>query len=306
MVKVRLQATRGAYSGPLHCAQTILRQEGVSVVIVQCWLHLVTREPRSAVPRSSALRSCGPFTADSARLSSVEQRRRQSTTLFMSHFRRSSRHVTTVYRPPLRYACLEPVNPATMAVMRVSAQDNPGFPKALAIPAAAGSAGFVLSFILSPFELIKVSNRTRREHELLALNRCLYFSALINGGCSDHLTLACVPQCRMQLGASGMRRYAGPTQCVRQLLAEEGWRGLMRGTTGTLAREVPGNAVFFTVYETLRQNLPGRPTRKASVGVLGVLKDSASAILCGGIAGMVPSSSPGHTFPHQMPVADVA
>ena len=44
----------------------------------------------------------------------------------------------------------------------VSAQDNPGFPKALAIPAAAGSAGFLLSFILSPFELIKVSNPIRR------------------------------------------------------------------------------------------------------------------------------------------------
>ena len=74
---------------------------------------------------------------------------------------------------------------------------------------------------------------------------------------------------------------------MRQLLAEEGWKGLMRGTTGTLAREVPGNAVFFTVYESLRQNLPGRPPHEASIGVLGVLKDSASAIFCGGIAGMV-------------------
>ena len=91
-----------------------------------------------------------------------------------------------------------------------------------------------------------------------------------------------------------MRRYTGPVQCVRQLVAEEGWKGLMRGTTGTMAREVPGNAIFFTVYEALRQNLPGRPpTREASVGVLGVLKDSASAIFCGGIAGMVPL----RTFP---------
>ncbi len=66
----------------------------------------------------------------------------------------------------------------------------------------------------------------------------------------------------------------------------------MRGTTGTLAREVPGNAIFFTVYEGLRQNLPGRPAREVSAGVLGILKDSASAVFCGGIAGMVPSFSP--------------
>ena len=44
-----------------------------------------------------------------------------------------------------------------MTLTRGAAQVNPDIPNALAIPAAAGSAGFVLSFILSPFELIKVS-----------------------------------------------------------------------------------------------------------------------------------------------------
>jgi hypothetical protein len=43
-------------------------------------------------------------------------------------------------------------------------------------------------------------------------------------------------QCRMQLGPSGVHSYAGPLQCVRDLLAEEGWRGLARGTTGTMVR----------------------------------------------------------------------
>lgn len=41
--------------------------------------------------------------------------------------------------------------------------------------------------------------------------------------------------------------------CLKHLVETEGWRGLARGTTGTLAREVPGNALFFTLYEVCSQ-----------------------------------------------------
>ena len=45
------------------------------------------------------------------------------------------------------------------------------------------------------------------------------------------------------------RRYRNPVHCLRLSVREEGARGLLRGLGATLAREVPGNALFFTVYE---------------------------------------------------------
>ena len=47
---------------------------------------------------------------------------------------------------------------------------------------------------------------------------------------------------------------------MSHLVETEGWRGLARGTTGTLAREVPGNALFFTVYEVSRRPLRAVPS----------------------------------------------
>ena len=47
----------------------------------------------------------------------------------------------------------------------------------------------------------------------------------------------------MQLGAmDSLHSYAGPIDCLRQLMRAEGWRGLARGLGGTMAREMPGNA----------------------------------------------------------------
>jgi hypothetical protein len=61
------------------------------------------------------------------------------------------------------------------------------------------------------------------------------------------------PQCRMQQVGSASRFPGGPLQCLREILATEGGvRGLARGLGATLAREVPGNALFFAVYEGLR------------------------------------------------------
>lgn len=54
-------------------------------------------------------------------------------------------------------------------------------------------------------------------------------------------------QCRMQMGAAA--GYASTGECIRQTVQREGWAGLSRGLGGTLARETPGNAIFFSVYE---------------------------------------------------------
>ncbi len=59
-----------------------------------------------------------------------------------------------------------------------------------------------------------------------------------------------VVQCRMQLGAmDSLHSYTGPVDCLRQVVRSEGLPGLMRGLGGTMAREMPGNAVYFSSYE---------------------------------------------------------
>ncbi|KAK9799797.1 hypothetical protein WJX73_010363 [Symbiochloris irregularis] len=113
------------------------------------------------------------------------------------------------------------------------------------IALAAGSAGFILSFILSPFELIK---------------------------------------CRMQLGVAA--GYTSTHDCVRRTLQQEGLLGLTRGLGGTIARETPGNALFFTVYEKLRQAPQSHWLQQQSPWLQKTL-DLGGVVTAGGCAGMV-------------------
>lgn len=43
-------------------------------------------------------------------------------------------------------------------------------------------------------------------------------------------------------------RYSGPRDCVRQVLRDDGVRGLMRGTVATLARDGVGYAAFYGMF----------------------------------------------------------
>ena len=86
-----------------------------------------------------------------------------------------------------------------------------GPPPLRAVPLAGAGAGVALSFVLSPAELLKCRLQTTEAH------------------------------------------FPGPLACLRALLREEGPRGLWRGLGATMAREVPGNAVFFSAYEALRR-----------------------------------------------------
>lgn len=54
-------------------------------------------------------------------------------------------------------------------------------------------------------------------------------------------------QCRMQ-AADARLAFKTPRDCLRHLFQTEGLRGLARGFSGTLAREIPGNAIYFSTY----------------------------------------------------------
>ncbi|KAI3451286.1 hypothetical protein Pfo_007951 [Paulownia fortunei] len=101
--------------------------------------------------------------------------------------------------------------------------------------------------------------------------------------------LACPTElikCRLQaqsaLATSGSGavavKYGGPMDVARHVLQSEGGaRGLFKGLVPTLAREVPGNAAMFGVYEALKQYLAGGQNT-SNLG-------RGSLILAGGLAG---------------------
>ena len=78
--------------------------------------------------------------------------------------------------------------------------------------------------------------------------------------------------------ASVAVKYGGPMDVARHVLRSEGGvMGLFKGLVPTMAREVPGNAAMFGVYEALKQYLAsGQDTSKLGRG---------SLMLAGGLAG---------------------
>ncbi|XP_072986204.1 mitochondrial carnitine/acylcarnitine carrier-like protein [Typha latifolia] len=110
-----------------------------------------------------------------------------------------------------------------------------------------GVAGVAVSFLACPTELIKCRLQAQ--------------SALADSAAS-----------------SGRVRYGGPMDVAKHVVRSEGGvRGLFKGMVPTLAREVPGNAAVFGVYEALKQYFAGgKDTSKLGSG---------SLIVAGGLAG---------------------
>lgn len=73
-------------------------------------------------------------------------------------------------------------------------------------------------------------------------------------------------------------KYGGPVDVAKQVLRSEGGvGGLFKGLGPTLAREVPGNALMFGVYEAIKQYLAGGQDT-SSLG-------RGSLVVAGGLAG---------------------
>ncbi|KAL3497783.1 hypothetical protein ACH5RR_040515 [Cinchona calisaya] len=100
--------------------------------------------------------------------------------------------------------------------------------------------------------------------------------------------LACPTElikCRLQaqsaLAGSGPAavavKYGGPMDVARHVVQSAGVMGLFKGLGPTLAREVPGNAIMFGVYDAIKQVLAGGQDT-SSLG-------RGSLMLAGGLAG---------------------
>ncbi|XP_047342601.1 mitochondrial carnitine/acylcarnitine carrier-like protein [Impatiens glandulifera] len=132
--------------------------------------------------------------------------------------------------------------------MEVLLRPEPGAPLTLNQQVVAGAgAGFAVSFLACPTELIKCR---------------LQAQSALAGADSVGATV----------------KYSGPMDVARQVIRSEGGlRGLFKGLVPTMAREVPGNAAMFGVYEALKQYIAGGQDTSG----LG----RGSLIVAGGLAG---------------------
>ncbi|CAN1256682.1 Mitochondrial carnitine/acylcarnitine carrier-like protein [Linum perenne] len=110
--------------------------------------------------------------------------------------------------------------------------------------ACGAGAGVAVSFLACPTELIKCRLQAQ--------------SAL---AVSDGATIAAV-------------KYGGPMDVAKQVLRTEGGvRGLFKGLVPTMAREIPGNAAMFGVYELVKRTMAGgEDTSKLGRGSLSVIQ----------------------------------
>ncbi|KAG6503711.1 mitochondrial carnitine/acylcarnitine carrier-like protein [Zingiber officinale] len=127
--------------------------------------------------------------------------------------------------------------------MEALLRSQPGAPLTVNQQVIAGAgAGVAVSFLACPTELIK-----------------------------------CRLQAQSALADSAAAKYGGPIDVAKHVVREAGVRGLFKGLVPTMAREVPGNAAMFGVYEALKQYFAGSQDTSG----LG----RGSLIVAGGLAG---------------------
>lgn len=113
-------------------------------------------------------------------------------------------------------------------------------------------AAFFSSFVLCPTELIKCKLQAMKEMK-------------VSG--------------RIASQSSAVQHHIGPLSLTKQILREDGFRGLFRGLVPTFMREMPGYFFFFGGYELSREMLTPPGTKKEDLSPL-------RTIVCGGIGGM--------------------
>ncbi|CAM0956085.1 unnamed protein product [Alopecurus aequalis] len=120
--------------------------------------------------------------------------------------------------------------------METLLRSEPGAPLTVKQQVVAGAgAGFAVSFLACPTELIKCRLQAQ--------------SSLAEAGA------AALPK--------------GPMDVAKHVMKDAGLKGLFKGLVPTMGREIPGNAIMFGVYEALKQYMAGGPdTSKLGQGSL--------------------------------------
>ncbi|WVZ57737.1 hypothetical protein U9M48_008084 [Paspalum notatum var. saurae] len=157
--------------------------------------------------------------------------------------------------------------------MEAVLRSEPGAPLTVGQQVVAGAgAGVAVSFLACPTELIKC--RLQAQSALAGAVSAPAPAAAAAGVGDVGVAAATVTTAP----AAAAVKYGGPMDVAKHVLRSEGGaRGLFKGLAPTLAREVPGSAIMFGVYEATKQALAGgRDTSGLGRG---------SLILAGGVAG---------------------
>jgi solute carrier family 25 (mitochondrial carnitine/acylcarnitine transporter), member 20/29 len=89
-------------------------------------------------------------------------------------------------------------------------------------------------------------------------------------------------QGQKQLGPGEKPKYSGGLDVVRQLYKEGGVRSVFRGSAMTLARDGPGSAAYFAVYESVKRSLSPKDADGKATGELSL----GAVMTAGGAAGI--------------------
>jgi solute carrier family 25 carnitine/acylcarnitine transporter 20/29 len=128
------------------------------------------------------------------------------------------------------------------------------------ISVAGAFAGLLNCVIVTPVELIKT--RLQIQHEAAKLLRSPLHS-LPKGAAT----------------AAAEPLFHGPLDCVSKIYAKNGLKGLFRGMSATMYREIPGYAGQFFCYEALKRSLTREGELVQDLGAVPL-------ILAGGSAGI--------------------
>ena len=151
------------------------------------------------------------------------------------------------------------------------------FQRGVQAPLLAVTPAFAVSFWSYDVAVrfIMDSNQLKREDQLT-------LSQIALAGGFSGLPLAAIIgpteriKCLMQVDKT---KYSGFSDCFRKVYQEGGIRSIFRGTASTALRDVPGNAAYFGVYESIKRltcQLEGR--EKAS---------TFGTLIAGGCAGVM-------------------
>jgi len=154
-----------------------------------------------------------------------------------------------------------------------------GLYKGLLSPLIGAAGENMMSFVL--FDQVKMHyiNATNSTAGTVPMRYIFFAGGVAGFGTTLVLTPVELVKCRLQIQQSSAEAaYSGVMDCAKTVFKEEGIRGLFRGGLSTMAREVPGNALWFGTYETLIRSMLRDNQSREEVGTM-------KTILAGGCAG---------------------
>ena len=140
------------------------------------------------------------------------------------------------------------------------------FGQAFIKAAAFGSNAWALSEIQKLAGIADFQNPT-----ILHLTLAAAFSGL-----ASSFVINPIERVKILMQADKSKTYSSEIDCISKVVRQDGVSGLVfRGIQATMAREIPGNAIYFVVYALLMQS------------VLATWVGSAAPFLCGAATGVV-------------------